>query len=84
MESERFATNEQVGGSSPLALSNFSNHFGVVQPPGRIALDNETKVQILSPKPNFSILGVPQTAKQASFGKKCSQVRILPPRLNFS
>ena len=33
------------------------NHFGVVQLAGRLTLDQETKVQILSPKPILFISG---------------------------
>ena len=50
-ELERFATNEQVRGSSPLVLSIIL--FRGRPAAGRSSLERETKVQILSPKPNI-------------------------------
>ena len=44
----------QVLSSSPFI---FTNRFGVVQPAGRLTLNQETKVRILSPKPNVFISG---------------------------
>ena len=55
MELERRSTKPKAVSSSLAKASKL--YFGVVQPAGRSSLERETKVQILSPKPNFFISG---------------------------
>jgi hypothetical protein len=54
MDLERFTTNEQVKGSSPFVPSNFI-FFRSRPAEGRLILNQETEVRILSPKPFFLI-----------------------------
>ena len=56
MELERRFTKPKVASSSLAKASTF--YFGVIQLAGRLTLNQETKVQILSPKPNFLSLRV--------------------------
>lgn len=79
-ELERRSTKPKVVSSN---LTEASKLFRGRPVEGRSSLERETKVRILSPKPTI-FLGVPQAAIRACFGNKCSQVRILPPRPNFS
>ena len=48
MDLERRSSKPEVASSS---LAGAATRFGVVQPAGRLTLNQETKVRILSPKP---------------------------------
>ena len=72
MDLEHRSSKPEVASSS---LAGAATRFGVVQPAGRLTLNQETKVRILSPKPIlFQFLGVPQMTIRAGLGIQCSQV----------
>ena len=74
MESEHLITNEKVVGSSPSVFTNLLFRGRLT---GRTT-GSEPVNMGSTPIPEAN-QGVPQMARRACLGNKCSQVQILPP-----